>query len=215
MLRSFAEILGRLFPSVEPEVRRKFIDALREGRPIAKELYAATLPAGICQGDLIERICIHSLEEDSEWYEFDGIGLVLSNTCDAAMQTYVTVAACYPYSEFAGDPELAKNAGFLASVHSNEITQFLFLPGVPRIGDVVADLSLVGSISRVWLQEQLEEHGRFRVAALSPLGYYLLVSKLTVHLLRPETQEVVRTTSRTKFTDRLVEAVEIIRGRRQ
>ena len=120
MLQSFAEILGKLFPSVDPDARRKFVDALRDGRPISKELYAPTLPSGICQGDLIEKICIHSLEDDGEWYEFNGIGLVLSNTCDASTESDITVAACYTYSEFAGDPAFSKNQGLMASIHSNE-----------------------------------------------------------------------------------------------
>lgn len=214
MLQSFADVLGKLFPSVDPEVRRKFIEALRENRPISKELYAPTLPSGICQGDLIDRICIHSLGDDGEWYEFEGIGLVLTNTCDASTESDITLAASYKYSDFASDPELSKSEGFMASIHSNEVSRFLFLPGVPGLGDIIVDLGLTGSVSRTWLQEQLEEHGRFRLAALSPLGYYLLISKVTVHLLRPETDEIVRTTGVPRLRDRVVEAFQVLRGRR-
>jgi hypothetical protein len=215
VLESFAEVLGKLFPAIDPEARRKFIEALREGRPISKELYAPSLPSGICQGDLIDRICIHSLEDDGEWYEFEGLGLVLSNTCDAATESDITLAACYEYSDFASDPELSKNKGFMASIHGNEVSRFLFLPGVPRLGDVIVDLGLIGSVSRIWLQDQLEEHGRFRLATLSPLGYYLLISKLTVHLLRPETNEIERTTAIPRFRDRVIEAFQILQGRRR
>lgn len=214
MLSSFAEILGELFPAVDPETKAKFARAIKEHRPIAKELYAPVPPSGICQGDVIHSVPIRSLEEDEHWYEYECPCLVLSNTCDAANEPYVTVAACFSYADFSTDQDLSLKPNFLKSVRINEVTNFFFLPSVPGYGDLVVDLGLTGAISRPWLEQQIKTGHRKRLSALSQFGYYLFCAKLTIHLLRPETTEISRGIKVPTLWDRIVESVSVLKGKR-
>ena len=210
MLEEFGELLGQLFPATDPDVVRKFVEALRRDRPISKELYTATMPEGLCQGDILGPVTFKLLGDDGKWAETKSQGLVLSNSCDIENEDIVTIALCFSYDQFVDDVRHARPRDFPQTVARNLISQLLYLPGVPATGDLVCDLSIVTSVSRRYLQAEIARSAVRRVSAFTQLGYYLFLSKLSIHYLRPE-QDVGRPPAhRPTFLDRFREVLRIL-----
>jgi len=212
MLGEYVKLLGQLIPPVDPDVARRVIESVRRERPTPSQLYATPAPAGICQGDIIGPIDFKWIGEDGEWVEDKGLGLVLSNSCDAEQDDYITVAFCFEYGEFAVDVAVSKNPDFVVGVANNCVTNLLFLPAAPGAGDLVCDLSTVLTASRPFLERGLADGSLQRFAALSPFGYYLFLSKLSLHYLRPEVEVERPMPPKPSRLDRLREAIHMLIG---
>ncbi len=111
--------------------------------------------------------------------------MLLSNTCDATNDDSILLAPALPYEAFQDDPRLAQ-------IRTNIVYSLFFLPNVPALNGRIIDLSLIHSVARDFLVDNIQRGVVHRVSSLSQLGYYFLLSKLTVHLLRPETNEINR-----------------------
>ena len=211
MLEEFGELLGQLFPASDPDVVQKFVEALRRDRPISKELYAATMPDGLCQGDIVGPVPFKLLGDDGTWAESMSEGLVLSNSCDIENEDIVNLALCFSYRQFVSETQHAKPPDFSQTIARNLISQFLYLPAVPTIGDTVCDLSIVTSLSRRHVQAEMARGTIRRMSAFSQFGYYLFISKLSVHFLRPEQGVERLPVRRPRFSERFMEALRILR----
>jgi len=97
-------------------------------------------------------------------------------------------------------------------VSSNTINNMLFLPSCPEIGDIVFDLSSVGSFSSRFVANGLGAGSLRRYASLSQLGYYMFLAKLTVHFFRPENEVNRPVLGPVPFRDRLRAAIQVLRG---
>lgn len=215
MLEEFAEFVGQLFPATKPETVRELIKALeKRGGIVSKELYAPQPPTGICQSDIFAPVPFRALLADGTWGEFSGPGLVLTNSCDAERVNYITLAQCLPYGPMrdALSTTGAPGRNLVTSIEVNEVSNLLFLPGVPSVGDLVADFCVTVTIDRRYLERAVSRGDIRRTCAMSLLGYYFFLAKLTLHYMRPESDEVVRP-RRVPVTrrDRLREAWRILR----
>ena len=112
MLEEYVRLLGQLIPPVDPDVARKVIESVRRDRPTPKQLYAIPAPAGICQGDVIGPVTFKWVGDEGEWVEDRGLSLVLSNSCDAETDDYITVALCFEYREFVADAAISARTDF-------------------------------------------------------------------------------------------------------
>ena len=212
MLEEYVRLLGQLIPPVDPDVARKVIESVRRDRPTPNQLYAIPAPAGICQGDVIGPATFKWVGDEGEWVEDRGLGLVLSNSCDAERDDYITIALCFEYQEFAADAAISARADFAVGVANNLVTNLLFLPAVPGAGDLVGDLSTVVTVSRHFLERGLADGTIHRYSALSPFGYYVFLSKLSLHYLRPEEDVERPMPPRPTRLDRIREAVRVLTG---
>jgi hypothetical protein len=212
MLEEYVRLLGQLIPPVDPDVARKVIEGVRRDRPTPKQLYSISAPAGICQGDIIGPVTFKWVGDEGEWVEDRGLGLVLSNSCDAESDDYITVALSFEYQEFAADPAISARADFAIGVANNLVTNLLFLPAVPDAGDLVSDLSTVLTLSRRFLERRLADGTIRRYSAFSDFGYYVFLSKLSLHYLRPE-EEVERSMPpKPSRLDRIRAAIRMLTG---
>jgi len=212
MLEEYVRLLGQLIPPVDPDVARKVIESVRRDRPTPKQLYAIPAPAGICQGDVIGPVTFKWVGDEGEWVEDRGLSLVLSNSCDAETDDYITVALCFEYREFVADAAISARTDFVVGVANNLVTNLLFLPAVPGAGDLVGDLSTVLTVSRLFLERGLVDGTIRRYSAFSPFGYYVFLSKLSLHYLRPEEEVERPMPPRPTRLDRIREAVRVLRG---
>src|SRR3954470_4798274 len=102
MLDEFAELLGQVFPSVEPDTARRFIQATKAKRVLPSDLYSPILLDGVCQADILGPLQFHTIETAGNIATADGFGLVLSNSCDVEHDESIIAAFGYSLSDLAG-----------------------------------------------------------------------------------------------------------------
>jgi hypothetical protein len=123
--------------------------------------------------------------------------LVLNNTCDLQplRSNFVTAAPVLDFGSYSQSIVRKrgenKAANFLKDVMANRVFEILWLPafGAFRDGAVVF-LDRIGAIS-INIYESALLNNR-RIASFSQNGFYFFLIKITKHLARPESIEVVR-----------------------
>ena len=112
-------------------------------------------------------------------------GQLLSNSCDATRNDNLLFAAVMPL-EILTDEGYNKN-----EIKSNLFYDLIYYPD-EKLADRVVDFGLLTSFSRELFADAISKGKIKKIASLSNIGYYLLLSKITVYLMRPESDEVTR-----------------------
>lgn len=108
---------------------------------------------------------------------------LLTNTCDAVRDDNLIFAAIHPCEEF------SKTAKDLVSIKGNHTFRLFYIPD-PETQDLLIDFSLLTTLSRNTFLSLLQKGIVHRIAALSQIGYYMFICKLTVFFMRPEDVQV-------------------------
>jgi len=211
MLDEFAELLGQIFPSVEPDTARRFIQATKAKRARPSHLYSQISLDGVCQADILGPLQFQVIETAGDVATADGFGLILSNSCDVEHDEFVVAAYGYSLSDLQRPPSAGLRT-LSRDAQQNTINNLLFLPSAPRAGNLVFDLSWLGAFSSQFVTTAVASGAVQRYASLSQLGFYLFLAKLTVHFLRPETGVSRPPLGSMSAFDRLVLAARILRG---
>lgn len=149
------------------------------------------------QGDLLKDFPTVILDEQCSARTADFTVMILNNTCDLPDDRLdaITAVPIVDFEQFlraeSGERSEASLQNYASSIRKNEITELFYLPpflGFPSGG--LALLHLACSVSNALYHRALQE-GR-RVASFTQVGFYFLLIKLTNHIARPETNEVVR-----------------------
>lgn len=188
MLEEYVRLVERLFPSIDPYTAENCIRAIRQHGQNAGPFAVTPLADTLAQGDVLGPVSLYTTDADGAVSVFEGSAMLLSNTCDAEHDDFVILAVCFPFAVFAAD-------GRLPAIITNETYDLMYLRSVPQIGDIVIDLARVSSVSRTFLVQEINGGRTRRVASLSSLGFWFFLSKLTVHLMRPESRDVNRIAS--------------------
>lgn len=187
MLQAFVGLITELFPSVDPTTATRCLREIADQDIDPARLFLPRPFDHLAQGDIIHPVSFFVGEDDEVTYRYDGPGVVISNTCDAEHDEHVLLAASFPLRVY-----LENNPTDETTLRSNCIFNLMFLPWVGADGrGIVTDLSWVQTHSRASIISTLRSGAIRKVASLSNIGFYLLLAKLTVHLLRPETEEVL------------------------
>jgi len=80
----------------------------------------------------------------------------------------------------------------LENIQKNKIFEKLYLPGNSIQPQYIIDLNRMFSVNRKYIEILREKNEIQRKASLSQEGYFFFGLKLTVYLLRPETDEITR-----------------------
>ena len=72
----------------------------------------------------------------------------------------------------------------------NNLHYRLFYLPDKRFEELVVDFSLMNTFNKKLLNAQIEDGKVKKVSSLNQMGFYLLLSKLTVCFMRPEDEEV-------------------------
>lgn len=149
------------------------------------------------QGDLLRDFPVAIVDRDGNPLCRRLTVLVLNNTCDLQPQRseFVIVAPVMDFGDFS-ESVIHKRGevssrNYLKDVMANNVFEILWLPsfGSFRHGAVVF-LDKVCATASVHLESALQNHGR--VASFSQSGFYFLLLKITKHIARPESEEVIR-----------------------
>jgi len=183
MLEAYIDFVKALFPSISPYVQENAKQSVRQFYYRRSEFpcFAANDFEVLSQGDIVSGINFRRINDEGEEEAFLTDGLVISNTCDIDHDNQVLIAPFFPIEQLTGiNADTLKN---------NMIYSLLYFPDV-RYSKNVGDLSLMSPFPKKRVLEKLECGDIKRLFSLNVVGYYLLISKITVHLLRPEDAEI-------------------------
>lgn len=193
MSKTFADALKEIFPPITEETRGSLRALLLQHQKDHNPhiIFATSLTKVFSQGDIVTNIPFLTLQEDSEYLAQKMYGMILSNTCDFANNENVLLAPAYEMNFFIecfGDKE-----DTLVSLRNNLIYDKFCLPAYSdKCPELVIDFNGINSFAVKFIEKNVAENRSGRVASLSQEGYYYLLTKLTVHFLRPESTEVFR-----------------------
>jgi hypothetical protein len=149
------------------------------------------------QGDLLSEFPLALVGADGNPKCTSFTVLVLNNTCDLQpnRSDFVTVAPVLDFDAFSqhvirkrGE---ARASNYLRDVMANKVYEMLWLPAFGSFSKgAVVLLDKMGAVSSTVYESALA--GNRRLASFSQPGFYFLLVKLTKHLARPESEEVVR-----------------------
>lgn len=185
MLEEFVEFVQSIFPGIDPYVAERCLEAIKQHKTPPSELVCEPVGPGLCQGDIIEGLDLLIPGKGGLLRRYHGLSMIISNSCDLDNKPTALVAPCFDLRRFEEDSRLS-------IITKNLVTNFLCLPSIPDRDGVVVDLSMMNPQASARVAERLKDGAIRRICSLSNLGYYLLLSKLTVHLMRPESEEVIR-----------------------
>lgn len=182
MMPEFIDFTKSLFPSIDPYIAKEVKNSLKQfeengGR---YKCFTRCSFSFLSQGDIIDKLKFVKVNADGEIIKKELKALLLSNTCDAENDNVLLFAPLIPLINLKVNKDTLKK---------NRIYKLLYFPG-HRYDDYVVDLSLVSSFSKELINKLLESEIIKKEASLSDFGYYLFLTKLTVHFMRPEDKEV-------------------------
>ena len=185
MIPEFIEFCKELFPSINPYTRDQAKRAMEQFENLYGNPKLVTHPKDgeLYQGDIYTEIPFLYINEFGEQSCIMRKAQLLTNTCDAVRDDNLIFAAIHPCEEF------SKEQKDLTSIKRNRTFRLFYIPD-PETKDLLIDFSLLTTLSRTTFQSLLQKGMVHRVAALSQIGYYMFICKLTVFFMRPEDAQV-------------------------
>lgn len=116
--------------------------------------------------------------------------MILSNSCDVSVSkaSFITIAPIAPIDEIS---DRKSKSSKVESIMKNEVTHMLYIPETPShsIADSVVFLNKAMSIPRNYINEK----ANLKVASLSQVGHYFMLTKLAWHFIRLSDDMAIRT----------------------
>lgn len=182
MLDEFINYVQKLFPSISPYVKNQTEQAIRQFKLSGRTLNLLNdKPYDyLTQGDILSNVPFVKIEENGGILAQRSYGMLLSNTCSADHDDDIVIA---PLLQI-------KDLGLNRNDIVNNLHYRLFYLPDKRFEELVVDFSLMNTFNKKLLNAQIEDGKVKKVSSLNQMGFYLLLSKLTVCFMRPEDEEV-------------------------
>lgn len=170
-----------MFPSISPYTHQMAMSSVREYIKNHGSIdYIAPSPLPfLAQGDILKDMFFWHISDSGELIEINSPGILLSNTCDAENDDLILFSPLIAITAF------EENGFNKDAIVMNHYTSLLYLPE-PPLKDYVVDLSVATSYNRELIMSSINSQKLNKISSLSLKGYYFFLSKLTVHLMRPE-----------------------------
>lgn len=182
MLDEFINYVQKLFPSISPYVKNQTEQAIRQFKLSGRTLNLLNdKPYDyLTQGDILSNVPFVKIEENGGISAQRSYGMLLSNTCSADHDDDIVIA---PLLQI-------KDLGLNRNDIVNNLHYRLFYLPDKRFEELVVDFSLMNTFNKNLLNAQIEDGKVKKESSLNQMGFYLLLSKLTVCFMRPEDEEV-------------------------
>lgn len=184
MIKEFIEFTANIFSCINPYTKENIDKAIKQFELEGKQLFTTMDNNLEClaQGDVLENVPFYRVNNMGKMEVFVTKGLVLSNTCDCSRDRDILLAPFIPIKKTQKD----RNA-----LIKNKAYGYLYLPD-NKFDEEVVDFSLSNSFNREVLLKGIEDKKINKKVSLNSYGYYLLLCKLTIYLMRPEDEEIKR-----------------------
>jgi len=192
---SFLNLMTELFPNITKETSSKLYRLIRRKEYYLNWIFSRRHLDVLCQGDVIEKLSISFMSSDEKIIKKDTLAILINNTCEMQDEDrrnqFISIIPIYPFHEYIQHFKDIPN--YQNDVKDNVITDKFFVGQIPgEDKEYIADLSLLSTISTEYLHNELEKGRKKKIASLSENGYYYFLAKLTLHLMRPESNDVTR-----------------------
>lgn len=183
MINEFITFVSETMPCISPYTKEGIKNALQQFK-INNKKFCTTMRVNfdeLCQGDILENIPFYRINKSTGKISvYTGKGVVLSNTCDCSRDETILIAPFMPIGNMKTDQ---------GNILSNKVYRYLYLPD-KNFEDFAVDFSLTNTFNREIILKGLDNNAIKKNKSLNGYGYYLLICKLTIYLLRPEDAEV-------------------------
>ncbi|MED1202572.1 hypothetical protein [Heyndrickxia acidicola] len=184
-MKEFITFVQELFPSINPytaEQAMKSLHQLIKGKE-KLEIFTNYSFDYLVQGDIVSELPFIYVDEDGQDRELNKKGILLSNTCDSEREKFLLFAPVFHINTYL-EEGLSE-----ANIRNNKYTKLLYLPSL-IFQDHVVDLNIINSFPRLLIEKLIDKKQLTKIKTFNLFGYYLLLAKLTVHLMRPEDTDV-------------------------
>jgi hypothetical protein len=197
MTESFVNLMREAFPNISPETSTKLHQLIRNKDRYLNWLFATSLLEHLSQGDVLDEVPFFVLKDEGKAQKHKLPVMILNNTCDlqqdngAPRSKYTSIVPLLPCNKYLEPFKHKPN--YERDLKENVITSKFYIAAPPGYNiDYVVDLSLICSIDTKFLYQAVQGGTLKKVASLSENGYYYFLAKLTLHLMRSESEKVNR-----------------------
>lgn len=182
MMQEFIDFVHEIFPSIQPYTKEQVKKAIKqfEQNGDLYQFFTTNSLAYLGQGDIIETLPFRTYDKTGEESIYHTKGILLSNTCDCENDNSLVFSPLLPLGKFyGGEGRFTQNLTY----------NLLYFPDT-SLSEYIVDFGIMNTFPKNPIEERLKNGRLKKVASLNKFGYYLLLTKLSVHLLRPEDIEV-------------------------
>ena len=178
----FIDFVKKLFPNIDPFVEAQTRASLKQFASMNQTsvpMLTSFSEDEINQGDILTNIPFYKIGEDGEFETVVTNGIVISNSCDIENDENILIAPMLDLGQM--DPKL------IEAIKQNTIYGKIYFPENNKF---VGDFSLIQTFPKKMILDAFSEKKIQKLYSLNLIGFYFLICKLTVHLLRPENEGV-------------------------
>ncbi len=189
-LEGFVNLYKKTFPSIEYGEKELIKDYFTDFEYNCDKFFTIYKSSSILQGDFLSNVKFTLISKNEDVLHTDTIGMILSNTCDIKHDEFIVMAPVFPFEYF--EKIYPKEKKTIDSIKKNLIFRFFYIPSCFGNPEFVVDFTKICSYEKKYLINKLEKDNTKKLLSFTQLGYYLLILKLTIHLLRSESIEAKR-----------------------
>lgn len=178
MLNEFIDFAESVLPSVSPDFRDGAKNAISQFEKTGEQIkYLMHKPLEkFSQGDILLDLPFSLYDENGKIKQYKANAMILSTSCNIDRKKYLLFVPLLPISIFSGNKK---------DLFSNQIFDYMYL-NEGLLKDYFIDFSRFCTYDRNLIMNVIESGKIKRVASLNQIGYYFLIVKLTVFLMRKE-----------------------------
>lgn len=179
MLKEFIDFVDSVLPSVSPDFRDGAKEAITQFEKEGQQIKYLTLTPleKFSQGDIISSVPFCFFDKDGELKQFNSDALVLSTSCHIDQRERLVLVPVLPLKLFRGKNHV--------ELKRNKVYDYMYIPDGTLI-DKFVNFEIMNTYSRDLIMSGIKKGKIKRVASLNQIGYYFLIIKLTVYLMRKE-----------------------------
>lgn len=184
MLKELINFVDASFPSIpygEKEEAKRAIKQFEKTGETVNYLYRDILPE-LSQGDILSEVPFLFYDSDGTANRLKAKAMVINTSCHIENKSFLTLVPVF---------SLTQMETCVDAVKSNKIYELMYIPDI-KLREYYIDFSMPVTYSVKLIKEQIDKGRIQRIASLSQIGYYLLLIKLNIYLMRredPDTME--------------------------
>lgn len=178
MLKELIDFVDASFPSIpygEKEKAKEAIEQFEKTGETVNYLYSDLLPE-LSQGDILSDIPFIFYDNDGTLQRFKAMAMVVNTSCHIENKNCLTLVPVVSLNEIETNVTTVKN---------NKVYEIMYIPDT-KLSNYCIDFSMPVTYGTDLIKNQIEKGNIHRVASLSQIGYYLLLIKLNIYLMRRE-----------------------------
>lgn len=180
MIKELVEFVTELFPSISPYTKESVMNAIEQFKYENIEWFMPNTLDNLAQGDIIEKLPFSFSDEDGNTSVILTKGIVLSNTCDVENDENIIIAPLFDYRGILDSSQMY-------IVRSNKYYDKMCFTN-SQLDNYFIDFSKATTFNKKLILKLIKLKTD-RIYSLNQYGYYLLLTKLTIHFMRPEDKD--------------------------